>query len=93
MTDLDRKIVGDLDEVSSLIRGADSIDATETLSNILMSQPEIVAATLADAEQKLELIEKKLYEGNAIISVDLWETLRTKYRNQVDKWKNHITQK
>jgi hypothetical protein len=82
-----------MNEVSSLISSANSIDATETLSNILMSQPEIVAATLADAEQKLELIEKKLHEGNAIISVDLWETLRTKYRDQADKWKNHVTQK
>lgn len=93
MTDLNRTIISEMNEVSSLISSANIIDATETLSNILMSQPEIVAATLDDAIQKFELIEKKLQDGNAIISVELWETLRTKYRDQVDKWKNHVTQK
>ena len=85
------QIVGDLNEVASLING--SIDATEALSNILLGQPEIVAATLEEAEKKFNIIEQRISEGNDTVSVDLWERLRDRYRDQIDKWKNHVTQK
>jgi hypothetical protein len=85
------QIVGDLNEVASLING--SIDATETLSNILLGQPEIVVATLEEAEKKFSIIEQRISEGNDTVSVDLWERLRDRYRDQIDKWKNHVTQK
>lgn len=85
------QIVGDLNEVASLING--SIDASETLSNILLGQPEIVAATLEEAEKKFNIIEQRISEGNDTVSVDLWERLRDRYRDQIDKWKNHVTQK
>ena len=90
MTD-SKKIAGDLNEAASLING--SFDVTEALTNILMGQPELVRVTLAKAENNFDTIERKILEGNATVSVELWEKLRISYRDQVDKWKNHITQK
>ena len=90
MTD-SKKIAGDLNEAASLING--SFDVTESLTNILMGQPELVSVTLAEAENNFGTIERKILEGNATVSVELWEKLRISYRDQVDKWKNHITQK
>jgi len=80
-----------LNEVAALING--KVDVTETLTNILMRQPEIVSAMLAKAEQNFTIIEKRIGEGDGTVSAELWERLRTNYRDQVDKWKNHITQK
>jgi hypothetical protein len=91
MTDIKKNVIGDLNEVASLING--KVDVTETLVNILLSHPEIVKATLDKAEQNFAIIEKRISEGNGTVSVELWETLRTNYRDQVDKWKNHVTQK
>jgi hypothetical protein len=86
MTEL-RKKVSEINEVASMI------DASETLTNILLGQPEIVKSTLDKAEQNFAIIEKRISEGNSTISIKLWETLRINYRDQVDKWKNHVTQK
>jgi len=102
MTEL-RKKISEISEAASMISKINPslinsaftkrIDASNLLVNTLMGQPEIVASTLAEAEKNFNLIERKIIEGNAILSEDLWENLRVSYRDQVDKWKNHITQK